>query len=134
MSSLHDPIREGLNRGWQVHGGPHRPVPAHIVCDVAIIGSGAGAGITAELLSRAGLKVLIVEEGPLKSSSDFNQKEAQAYPDLYQESAGRKTEDKAITILQGRCVGGSTTVNWTSSFRTPAKTLDYWQHHFGLAD
>jgi len=134
MSSLQDPIREGLNRGWQVHGGPHRPVPSNIVCDVAIIGSGAGAGITAELLSRAGLKVVIVEEGPLKSSSDFNQKEAQAYPDLYQESAGRKTEDKAITILQGRCVGGSTTVNWTSSFRTPVKTLDYWQQHFGLAD
>ena len=134
MSSLHAPIREGLNRGWKVHGGPHRPVPAHIVCDVAIIGSGAGAGITAELLSRAGLNVVIVEEGPLKSSSDFNQKEAQAYPDLYQESAGRKTEDKAITILQGRCVGGSTTVNWTSSFRTPAKTLAYWQKHFGLAD
>ena len=134
MSSLHDPIREGLNRGWKVHGGPHRPVPAHIVCDVAIIGSGAGAGITAELLSRAGLNVVIVEEGPLKSSSDFNQKEAQAYPDLYQESAGRKTEDKAITILQGRCVGGSTTVNWTSSFRTPAKTLAHWQQHFGLAD
>ena len=134
MSSLHDPIREGLNRGWKVHGGPHRLVPAHIVCDVAIIGSGAGAGITAELLSRAGLNVVIVEEGPLKSSSDFNQKEAQAYPDLYQESAGRKTEDKAITILQGRCVGGSTTVNWTSSFRTPAKTLAHWQQHFGLAD
>ncbi len=134
MSSLHDPIREGLNRGWKVHGGPHRPVPPHIVCDVAIIGSGAGAGITAELLSRAGLNVVIVEEGPLKSSSDFNQKEAQAYPDLYQESAGRKTEDKAITILQGRCVGGSTTVNWTSSFRTPAKTLAHWQQHFGLAD
>ena len=134
MSSLHDPIREGLNRGWKVHGGPHRPVPAHIVCDVAIIGSGAGAGITAELLSRAGLNVVIVEEGPLKSSSDFNQKEAQAYPDLYQESAGRKTEDKAITILQGRCVGGSTTVNWTSSFRTPAKTLAHWQQHFGLVD
>ena len=134
MSSLHDPIREGLNRGWKVHGGPHRPVPAHIVCDVAIIGSGAGAGITAELMSRAGLNVVIVEEGPLKSSSDFNQKEAQAYPDLYQESAGRKTEDKAITILQGRCVGGSTTVNWTSSFRTPAKTLAHWQQHFGLAD
>ena len=34
-------------------------------CDVAIIGSGAGAGITAELLTRAGLSVVIVEEGPV---------------------------------------------------------------------
>jgi len=38
-------------------------------------------------------------------------------------AASRKTADKAIGILQGRCVGGSTTVNWTSSFRTPSLTL-----------
>ena len=44
----------------------------------------------------------------------------------------RKTADKAINILQGRCVGGSTTVNWTSSFRTPSPTLAYWREHFGL--
>jgi choline dehydrogenase-like flavoprotein len=133
MSSLQDPIRDGLRRGWKVMGGPHGEVPPRIVCDVAIIGSGAGAGITAELLAKAGLKVVIVEEGPLKSSSDFNQQEATAYPTLYQESAARKTEDKAINILQGRCVGGSTTVNWTSSFRTPVPTLNYWREHFGLA-
>ena len=133
MTSLQDPIRDGLRRGWKVMGGPHREAPPRIVCDVAIIGSGAGAGITAELLAKAGLKVVIVEEGPLKSSSDFNQQEASAYPSLYQESAARKTEDKAINILQGRCVGGSTTVNWTSSFRTPVPTLDYWREYFGLA-
>jgi choline dehydrogenase-like flavoprotein len=99
---------------------------------VAIVGSGAGAGITAEILARAGLQVVIVEEGPLRSSSDFRQHESEAYPTLYQESAARKTQDKAINILQGRCVGGSTTVNWTSSFRTPVVTLDYWRVHFGL--
>ena len=134
MSSFPDPIQAGLKRGWKVLGGPHGAVPAKIVCDVAIIGSGAGAGITAELLTKAGLNVVIVEEGPLKSSSDFNQQEAEAYPALYQESAARKTEDKAINILQGRCVGGSTTVNWTSSFRTPTPTLKFWQQQFGLAD
>ena len=134
MSKLQDPIKDGLARGWKVMGGPFAPPPEQITCDVAIIGSGAGAGITAELLTKAGLSVVIVEEGPLKSSSDFNQKESEAYPQLYQESAARKTEDKAITILQGRCVGGSTTVNWTSSFRTPAATLKFWQDRFGLKD
>src|SRR3954462_3692850 len=124
MTQFPDPIREGLARGWTVRGGPYGEAPARIACDVAIVGSGAGAGITAELLTRAGLKVVLVEEGPLRSSSNFNQEEAQAYPELYQESAARKTRDKAITILQGRCVGGSTTVNWTSSFRTPVPTLD----------
>ena len=134
MSKLQDPIKDGLARGWKVMGGSFAPPPDQITCDVAIVGSGAGAGITAELLTKAGLKVVIVEEGPLKSSSDFNQKESEAYPQLYQESAARKTEDKAITILQGRCVGGSTTVNWTSSFRTPAATLSFWQTKFGLKD
>ena len=133
-STIPDPIRAGLQRGWRVLGGAHGPLPARITCDVAIVGSGAGAGITAELLTQAGLQVVLVEEGPLKSSSDFRQLESEAYPSLYQESAGRKTADKAITILQGRCVGGSTTVNWTSSFRTPTGTLQHWQQHFGLAD
>jgi choline dehydrogenase-like flavoprotein len=132
MSNVPDPIRAGLNRGWRVAGGAHGRPPERISCDVAIIGSGAGAGITAELLSRAGLKIVIVEEGPLKSSADFDQHESVAYPSLYQESAARKTEDKSINILQGRCVGGSTTVNWTSSFRTPESTLKYWREHFGL--
>lgn len=134
MSNFPDPIREGLQRGWKVLGGAHGALPEKITCDVAIVGSGAGAGITAELLTRAGLGVVIVEEGPLKSSGDFRQREAEAYPALYQESASRKTQDKAISILQGRCVGGSTTVNWTSSFRTPQSTLGFWQAHFGLQD
>ena len=134
MSKFKDPIRDGLSRGWKVFGGKHAALPEKINCDVAIIGSGAGSGITAELLTRAGLSVVIIEEGPLKSSSDFNQLETEAFRDLYQEGGGRRTKDKAIGIYQGRAVGGSTTVNWTSSFRTPPDTLKYWQAHFGLAD
>lgn len=133
MSRLPDPILEGLARGWRVYGGRHAALPAQMTCDVAIVGTGAGAGITAELLTQAGLDVVLIEEGPLKSSADFNQLESEAYPSLYQESASRKTADKAINIMQGRCVGGSTTVNWTSSFRTPPSTLRYWAEHYGLA-
>ena len=132
--SLPDPIKEGLARGWKVMGGAHGALPPSITCDVAIIGSGAGAGITAELLTKAGLKVVIIEEGQLKSSSDFKQREPEAYASLYQEAAGRQTKDKGITILQGRSVGGTTTVNWTSSFRTPPTTLKHWQDKFGLTD
>ena len=134
MNGIPDPVRDGLARGWRVFGGPHAPLPDTLTCDVAIVGSGAGAGITAELLCKAGLEVVLVEEGPLKSSSDFRQRESDAYPALYQESAARKTADKAINILQGRCVGGSTTVNWTSSFRTPPSTLEFWQRQFALQD
>lgn len=133
-SPIPDPIAAGLSRGWKVLGGPHAALPERLRCDVLIVGSGAGGGITAELLAAAGLDVLIVEEGPLKSSRDFQQQESDAYPTLYQDAGGRKTADKAITILQGRCVGGSTTVNWTSSFRTPSATLAFWRQHFDLPD
>lgn len=133
-STIKDPILEGLARGWKVLGAEHGPIPQALECDVLIVGSGAGAGITAELLAKAGLRLIIVEEGPLRSSSQFRQREAEAYPALYQESAARKTADKTINILQGRCVGGSTTVNWTSSFRTPADTLAWWQQEFGLRE
>lgn len=132
-SSIPDPILEGLQRGWKVFGGARPAAPAELDCDVAIVGSGAGAGITAELLTRAGLRVVLVEEGPLRSSSDFKpQREDTAYASLYQEAAGRKTADQGMNILQGRCVGGSTTINWTGSFRTPKDALETWAREFGL--
>jgi choline dehydrogenase-like flavoprotein len=133
-SPIPDPIADGLARGWRVTDASTLDGDRHYDVDVAIIGSGAGGGVTAEILALAGLQVLIIEEGPLKSSRDFKMREADAYPSLYQESAARKTRDKSINILQGRAVGGSTTVNWTSSFRTPTPTLQYWQKHFGLKD
>jgi choline dehydrogenase-like flavoprotein len=100
--------------------------------DVVIIGSGAGGGIAAEQLSQAGFKVLLLEEGAYYTRADFVMQERWAYPNLYQEGAARKTRDQAIGILQGRTVGGSTTVNWTTSIRTPQPTLDYWRREFGL--
>jgi choline dehydrogenase-like flavoprotein len=129
-----DYLPEGLARGWRLVDASRLDRDTVDEADVVIVGSGAGGGIAAELLARAGLRVIIVEEGPLRTTRDFHMKEAEAYPDLYQESAARKTADKGITILQGRCVGGSTTVNWTSSFRTPATTLSHWQRQFGLGD
>ena len=127
-----DPVRQGIARGWQIVDAARLDSDRTLEADVVIVGSGAGGGVTAEILALAGLKIIIVEEGALRSSSDFKMREADAYPALYQESAARQTRDKGIKILQGRTVGGSTTVNWTSSFRTPAPTLDYWRSHFGL--
>ncbi|MDQ2962891.1 MAG: GMC family oxidoreductase [Pseudomonadota bacterium] len=131
-SHLPDPFREGLHAGWNVIDASTLTDDRSFEADVAIIGTGAGGGTAAEILSDAGLSVVMIEEGPLVTSSDFRMRESDAYPQLYQESASRKTKDRAINILQGRCVGGGTTVNWTSSFRTPAATLDHWRSAFGL--
>lgn len=134
MSAVPDPIQAGLAAGWQVIDAATLDGHRTLEADVVIIGSGAGGGVTAEILALSGLKVLIVEEGALRSSKDFKMREAEAYPALYQESAARKTRDKSINILQGKAVGGSTTVNWTSSFRTPPATLAFWQREFALKD
>ena len=128
-----DPVREGIASGWDVVDASALAADLVVEADVAIVGSGAGGGVTAETLALAGLSVVVLEEGPLRTSTDFRMREAEAYPELYQESAARKTRDKAINILQGRCVGGGTTVNWTSSFRTPPATLAYWRDALGLA-
>lgn len=129
---ISDPIRVGLTGAWKTIDAAALGRDADVEADVVVIGSGAGGGVTAEILSQAGLKVAIVEEGPLASSSDFHMREREAYENLYQEGAGRQTSDRGIAILQGRCVGGSTTVNWTSSFRTPRRTLTHWKEALGL--
>ena len=128
-----DPYEAGLARGWKIVDGARLDADRTLDADVVIVGSGAGGGVTAEILALSGLSVIVVEVGALKSSRDFRMREADAYPALYQESAARKTRDKGINILQGRTVGGSTTVNWTSSFRTPPATLAFWQQRFGLS-
>jgi len=121
-----DLFRDGMARGWKTHNGAALDQDLTLEADVAIIGSGAGGGTTAEILSAAGYKVLLIEEGPLKTSNDFKLLEDEAYASLYQEGIGRMSKDGAITILQGRAVGGTTLINWTSSFRTPDPTLAHW--------
>ncbi|HSK41905.1 MAG TPA: GMC family oxidoreductase [Arenibaculum sp.] len=132
--TIRDPMRDGIAAGWKVFDASALADDMMLEADVAIVGTGAGGGVAAEILARAGLRVVMVEEGPLKSTHDFRMRESDAYAQLYQESGARWTGDKAIKILQGRCVGGSTTVNWTTTFRTPASTLGYWRQRFGLVD
>src|ERR1019366_7297627 len=131
-TALSDPFRIGLASGWKVIDASAMTRDLTLDADVVIVGTGAGGGTAAEILSDAGLSVVLVEEGPLATSADFHMLEAAAYSQLYQESSARKSKDRSINILQGRCVGGGTTVNWTSSFRTPAPTLEHWALEFGL--
>lgn len=132
VAGIKDPMLEGIADGWQVDDANDLNDDQVLEADIIIIGTGAGGGTSAEILAQAGLRVLMLEEGPLRSTNDFRMDEREAYNDLYQESAGRMTKDGAISILQGRCVGGTTVINWTSSFRTPEPTLNYWQNEFNV--
>ena len=103
-----------------------------LAADVAIVGTGAGGATTAEILAQAGLKVVMIEEGAYRTAADFTLRETDAFSEMYYDGANRATQDGAIAILQGRTVGGSTTVNWTATFRTPDEVLRHWAEAHGV--
>lgn len=103
-----------------------------VTCDVAIVGSGAGGSVLAAGLVERGLKVVVLEEGGYYTKADFDGDEAKVFPRMYQDRGTRTSADIAITILQGRSVGGGTTINWTTCFRTPERTLAHWQRVHGI--
>lgn len=101
-----------------------------VSCDVCIVGSGPGGAVAAEVLTKAGLVVVVLEEGGWFQKARFRQREDEAYPLLYQDGGTRATKDGAISIMQGRTVGGGSTVNWTTCFRTPEDVVDRWRTGF----
>lgn len=103
-------------------------------CDVCVVGSGAGGAVMAQRLAAAGKKVIVLEDGGFHTSESFTLNEADAFERLYQSGGARNTEDLSISFLQGRSIGGSTTVNWTTCFRTPGWVREHWARHCGATD
>lgn len=102
--------------------------------DVVIIGSGAGGGINAYELAKAGKKVVVLEAGPYVPSEKFTEMMAVSMATLYEGEGAQSNTDGDITVLQGRCVGGSTVVNAALCFRTPDYYLKKWAKEFGLTN
>src|SRR5262249_22957008 len=61
----------------------------------------------------------------------FTELEAPMTVRLYADAGARATDDVSVPMLQGRAVGGSTTVNWLIMLRTPAWVLDEWAAEHG---
>jgi choline dehydrogenase-like flavoprotein len=96
--------------------------------DVVIIGSGSGGGTIASELTKAGLKVLVLEKGGYYDSKDFREwNEAEAFDKLYERGGLFSSKTGGIAYLAGSCVGGGSTVNWSASFRTPDWVLRDWE-------
>lgn len=101
-------------------------------CDVCVVGSGAGGAHVAQRLALAGKSVILLEDGGFWTSDQFKTTELESGAMLYQEAAARGTADQSIRVYQGRAVGGSTVVNWTTCFRTPERVFEYWHEHHGV--
>ena len=106
--------------------GRDAPAGARIAADAVVVGSGAGGGVAAALLAQAGLRVIVLEAGPAFGAVTARQREADAFAELYLESGLAATDDLAVSILAGACVGGGTTVNWSTSLRLPPAVAASW--------
>ena len=99
-----------------------------------VIGSGAGGAPAAAALAKQwGDGVLILEAGKHLTAKDFNQVEREMVPKLYAGSGLQGTEDGSLSVLQGRVVGGSTTINDALCFRPPPEIESRWKA-YGVVD
>lgn len=104
-----------------------------IEADVCVIGSGAGGGVVAAELARAGKKVVVLERADARLESDFTQRELDGYAALFVDRGIAATEDRAIALLAGSALGGGTVVNWNTSLRLPPAVAEEWRAA-GIAD
>jgi choline dehydrogenase-like flavoprotein len=101
--------------------------------DAIVVGTGAGGSVALRELARAGLRAIALEEGAYSTPKDFDQREDEMIPRLFQDMGGRMTDDLAIRVLQGRGVGGSTIHNTNLCKRTPDPILEDWQRRHGVS-
>jgi choline dehydrogenase-like flavoprotein len=106
-----------------------RPDTDELETEVCIVGSGAGGAILAYELATAGHDVLILERGKYVEPRHFTDNEVDMIGQLYADGVMQQTEDFNFTVLQGSCVGGSTTVNNAVCFRPPQPVLERWNDH-----
>jgi long-chain-alcohol oxidase len=139
----------GTHPAWAANGypGPLRepatavdPLPTTPIdrdtvlhCDVVVIGSGAGGGVVAGLLAEAGRRVVVLEKGGNPGSRDFTQIEGDMLSRYYLDSGLIMTQSGSLPILAGSCLGGGTTINYTTSFPLPAAIRAEWDRRSGLS-
>src|SRR5690242_4226472 len=100
--------------------------------DVVVVGAGAGAGVVAAELARAGRSVLVVEAGPFVDESTMPRDELDAYGRVYLNYGLLSTWDGSITLLAGAGVGGGTLVNWMTCLDAPDDVRAEWARDHGL--
>ena len=104
-----------------------------VECDVVVVGTGAGGAVVGRELAEAGLAVVFVEEGQYFDRTQFNGRALSMQAKLYRRGGSTfSVGNVGIPIPLGQTVGGSTTVNSGTCYRTPDRILRGWQSELGL--
>jgi long-chain-alcohol oxidase len=95
-------------------------------CDVVVVGSGAGGGPAAAVLAGAGLDVVVLEAGDYVPETELDGSEFNGYASLYLNGGAMASQDGGTGLLAGATLGGGTTVNYTTAYRTPEPIREEW--------
>ena len=120
----------------QIVLGEELDADAELEAEVVVIGTGAGGAVVARELAAQGHAVLMLEEGRFYDRADFTRRDRLELNRTMYRGGGilPAIGNSSIAIIVGNTVGGSTTVNSGTCFRTPDKVLDQWRTELGLRD